>query len=253
MIRVVRIPITKEQFRALPKDERALLLLMGHALNQIAVLVKLVIFSTNKDPEDPIEGRVSAAQSQVILRFLFGAVVEIWEFLRRPGNQKIIGAYLPALDKDGTAAGDELNKYFGSSNLLYNMRNKFSYHFPRTDDIDQGFETVPDGDEDLPWEWYLSETNSNSFYFSCEMAVGFGAISQIQGERNLMSAFRKLLREVIHTANTMQYFLMPLMRAILLKHFGPSILQDKLGTTIKDAPGLYDFWIPFFAESAVRD
>jgi hypothetical protein len=33
MIRVVRIPITKEQFRALPKDERALLLLMGHALN----------------------------------------------------------------------------------------------------------------------------------------------------------------------------------------------------------------------------
>jgi hypothetical protein len=92
--------------------------------------LKLVIFSTNKDPEDPIEGRVSAAQSQVILRFLYGAVVETWEFLRRPGNQKIIGSYLPALDKDGTAARDELTKYFGSSNLLSNMRNKFSYHFP---------------------------------------------------------------------------------------------------------------------------
>jgi hypothetical protein len=85
------------------------------------------------------------------------------------------------------------------------------------------------------------------------MAVGFGAISQIQGEPNLMSAFRKLLREVIHTTNTMQYFLMPLMRAILLKHFGPSIFQEKPGTTIKDAPGLYDFWISFFAENAVRD
>lgn len=99
MVQVRRIQITKEQFRTLPKDERALLLLMGHALNQIAVLVKLVIFSTNKDPEDPIEGRVSAAQSQVILRFLFGAVVETWEFLRRPDNQKIIGSYLPALDQ----------------------------------------------------------------------------------------------------------------------------------------------------------
>src|SRR5215470_1378540 len=100
MIRVVRIPITKEQFRALPKDERALILLMGHALNQIAVLVKLVTFSTNKDPEDAIEGRVSAAQSQIILRFLFGTIVETWEFVRAD-NQKIIGRYLPILGENG--------------------------------------------------------------------------------------------------------------------------------------------------------
>lgn len=143
MIRVVRIPITKEKFRALLKDERALLLLMGHALNQIAVLMKLVIFSTNKDPEDPIEGRVSAAQSQVILRFLFGVVVETWEFLRRPVNQKIIGLYLPALGKDGTAARDELNKYFGNSNLRYNMRNKFSYHFPARTTLTKDLKPFP--------------------------------------------------------------------------------------------------------------
>jgi hypothetical protein len=253
MIRVVRIEITKEQFRTLPKDERALLLLMGHALNQIAVLLKIVTFSSNKDPADPIEGRVSAAQSQVILRFLFGAVAETWQFLSRPDNQKIIGSYLPALDKDGTAARDELRKHFGRSNLLHSIRNKFSYHFPHVDEIEQGFETVPDDDEELPWEWYLSETNNNSFYFSCEMAVGFGVISLVQGESNLMAAFRKLSREVIRVANTMQYFLMPLMRAILLKHFGPSILDDKPGTTINDAPSLYDFWIPFFAESPVHD
>jgi hypothetical protein len=30
-----------------------------------------------------------------------------------------------------------------------------------------------------------------------------------------MAAFRKLLREVIRVANTMQYFLIPLMRATL--------------------------------------
>jgi hypothetical protein len=111
MIQVRRIQITKEQFRTFPKDGRALLLLMGHALNQIAVLMKLVISSTNKDQEDPIEGRVSAAQSQVILRFLFGAVVETWEFLRRPDNQKIIGSCLQALDKNGAAAREELNRY----------------------------------------------------------------------------------------------------------------------------------------------
>jgi hypothetical protein len=215
--------------------------------------VKLVTFSTNKDPTDPIEGRLSAAQSQVILRFLFGAVAETWEFLRRSDNQKIIGSYLPALDARGTAAREELQRYFGGSNLLHSMRNKFSYHFPRTDEIEQGFETVPDNDDELPWEWYLSETNTNSFYFSCEMAMGFGAISQVQGEANLMAAFRRLLGEVIRVANTMQHFLQPLMRAILLKRFGPSIFETTPGTTIADAPPLYEFWIPFFAESPVQD
>lgn len=248
MIRVFRVPISREQFRTLPKDERALLLLIGHALNQIAVLIKLVTFSTNKDPEDPIEGRVSAAQSQIILRFLFGTLVEIWEFLRRSGNQKIIGRYLPRLDKDGTASNDMLKKYFGHSNLLYKLRNHFSYHYPSTNQVEEGFEAIPEDDEGLPWEWYLSETNTNSFYFSCEMVVGFGVIKQVEGEPHLMAAFGKVMKEVIQVANTMQYFLMPLMGAILFKHFGESILDVHPGTTITDAPGLHEFWIPFFAE-----
>jgi hypothetical protein len=252
MIRVRRIEITKEQFRTLPKEERALLLLMGHAMNQIAVLKKLVILSTNKDPADPIEGRVSAAQSQIVLRILTGAVAETWIFLRKPVNQKIIGSYLSLLGEDGIAAREELNKYFGRSNLLYNMRNKFAYHFPSPDEVEQGFHAVPD-DDDLPWEWYISDTNTNSFYFSCEMAVGFGAIIQVQGETSLMAASRKLTSEPVRVAGRMQYYLMPLMRAILIKHFGPSILDDKPGTTITDAPPLYKFWIPFFTESPVQD
>jgi len=125
MIRVRRIEITKEQLRTLPKDERALLLLMGHAMNQIAVLMKLVILSTNKDPADPIEGRVSAAQSQVILRILTGIVAETWEFLRKPANQKIIGSYLPLLAQrklsqtsggDRTACGVRADAHSASTN-----------------------------------------------------------------------------------------------------------------------------------------
>ena len=242
------MPISREQFRTLPQDERALILLMGHALNQIAVLVKLVTFSTNKDPEDAIEGRVSAAQSQIILRFLFGTIVETWEFVRRADNQKIIGRYLPILGENGAESYKKLRTYFGRSNLLYKLRNNFSYHYPSAEQIEQGFDAIPPDDQGLPWEWYLSETNTNSFYFSCEMTVGFGVIMQVQGEPNAMAAFGKVLREAIQIANSMQHFLMPLMRAMLLKHFGPSILDIQEGTTIAGAPSLYEFWIPFFAE-----
>jgi hypothetical protein len=62
MIEVYRIPISKKQLATLPKEERGLLLLMGHSLNQISVFLKLFTFSSNKDPEHPIEERISAAQ-----------------------------------------------------------------------------------------------------------------------------------------------------------------------------------------------
>jgi hypothetical protein len=248
MIPVFRVPISRDQFRTLPSDERALILLMGHALNQIAVLVKLVTFSTNKDPEDAIEGRVSAAQSQIILRFLFGTLVETWELMRRPNNQKIIGRYLSVLDREGTDCYQKLREHFGRSNLFYKLRNSFSYHYPSVEQIEEGFEAIPQDDEGLPWEWYLSETNTNSFYFSCEMTMGFGVIMQVQGEPHAMAAFGKVLREAIQIANAIQHFLMPLMKAMLVKHFGPTIFDLQAGTTIADAPGLYEFWIPFFAE-----
>jgi hypothetical protein len=80
------------------------------------------------------------------------------------------------------------------------------------------------------------------------MVVGFGAIKQVEGEPLLMEAFRKVLKEVIQVANTMQYFLMPFMRAIIVHNFGTSILDTQKGTTITGAPDLYEFWIPFFAE-----
>jgi hypothetical protein len=152
------------------------------------------------------------------------------------------------LDQNGTDSYQKLRTYFGRSNLLYKLRNSFSYHYPSADQIEQGFEAIPQDDEGLPWEWYLSATNTNSFYFSCEMAVGFGVIMQVQDEPHAMAAFGKVLREVIQVANTMQHFLMPLMRAMLFNHFGPSILDVQAGTTITDAPGLHEFWIPFFAE-----
>jgi hypothetical protein len=81
VIQVFRVPISKKQLGTLPKDERALLLLMGHSLNQISVFLKLFTFSSNHDPTHPIEERVSAAQSHIILRVLFGVLLEVWNVI----------------------------------------------------------------------------------------------------------------------------------------------------------------------------
>lgn len=247
-ITVYRVPISKKQFQSIPSDERALLFVAGHVLNQVSVFIKLVRFSTNSDPTNPIEERVSAAQSQLILRCLIGVLVEAWEFIRRPINQKIIGNYLKDIDDDGRTSYDKLKKQFGKSGLLYDLRNGFLYHYPKAAALDKAFDSIPD-DED--WEWYLSEANTNSFYFSCELAIGYGIMSAT-GEPLHIGAFGTVMQQVMQAANTLPYFLMPLMKAILTKHLGEAILRPQPGTVIENAPQLGQFWIPFFAGTQPR-
>jgi hypothetical protein len=60
-IEVFRIPVTKEQLRAVPVDERNLLLLASHAVNQISILRRVLIFSLNYESPSTLENTLSAA------------------------------------------------------------------------------------------------------------------------------------------------------------------------------------------------
>jgi hypothetical protein len=217
---------------------------MGHALNQISVFLKLYTFSSNKDPENPIEERLSAAQSHIILRVLFGVLYETWKVIRN--NKIIINRYKTAIDDDGKRSYETLTEYFHKSSLLDRLRHNFSYHLPNAKVVEETFKSMPDNEEG--WEWYLSHSNTNSFYFSCELIMGYGVINQASAKTSPKDALQEVLIEVRLVAETMPYFIMPLVRAILLKHFGESILDTLPGATIRGAPLLFDFWIPFFAE-----
>jgi hypothetical protein len=244
MIEVYRVPISKKQLATLPKEERALLLLMGHALNQISVFLKLFTFSSNNDPENPIEERISAAQSHIILRVLFGILLEVWNVIR--DNKILVERYMPDIDTEGQTSYLELCEYFQRSSLLYKLRNTFSYHLPNAKVVEKTFNSIPE--KEARWEWYLSSTNTNSFYFSSDLIMTYGILNLASDKTSPDAALGEVIKEVRHVANIMPYFLMPFMRAVLFKHFGQSILDPLPGITIVDAPSLFKFWIPFFAE-----
>ena len=150
MIDVFRVRLSKDQFGRLPKDERAVLLLSGHALNQISVLMKLVIFSSNRDPTDAVEGRVSAGQTQIILRLLIGTLFEVWRFVKRPAYEEVIRVYLPLMNDTGRTAFSELTAHFDGSKLLRDLRNNVAFHFPWREHIEDAFAAIPADDD---WEW----------------------------------------------------------------------------------------------------
>jgi len=249
MIEVFRVPISKDRLRAIPAEERNLLLLASHAVNQLSVLRKLLIFSLNYQSDSELENTLSAGQSQIILRFLFGALAEAWEMVKRPINQKLIGKdYADLIGADGNTAYDNLKKHFGESNLLHRLRNTIAYHHPSAQELEAAFENVPD-DED--WAWYPSDTINNSFYLASDMVISAG-ILRVTGETDTARAFSKVMGEVVPVSNDMADFFLFLMRAIVSRHLGSHLLSSRpgTGTKIASAPNLYEVAIPFFT---VRD
>jgi hypothetical protein len=241
MIKVYRIPISKDQFRQLPKEERSIVLVSGHILNQISVFMKLVRFSTNKDPVNPIEDNVSGMQSQLILRCLIGVLAEACVWLEE--RQPLIETYLVTMNPEGRGAYGKMKLNFDKKALLRLIRHNYLYHYPNDKNVERAFEAIPADD---PWEWYFSEASTNSFYFSCELILGYGLV-RATGEPTPIAAFSMVMAKAMELADTMPDFLMRLIEVIMVKYLGTDIFAPQPGATIADAPALGEFWIPFFA------
>jgi hypothetical protein len=246
VIDVMRVSLPKDRLRAMPKEERALLFLLGYAANQITLFSKLVIFSTNKTPDNRVEQRLSDAQSQILARAAIGVLAETWELIRKRFLSTHIGKELESkLNPKGREALNELKKYFGRTNLLTTFRNKVAFHHPCITDMDAGFEAAAsDKIWDSDWEWYFSHAMYNSFYFMSEV-VTLHAILSAMGETDLMKAHERLMGELKQVSEPMIYFILSVNEAILLQHLGATV---EVVAKITDAPGVFEVGIPFYVE-----
>src|SRR4051794_22400485 len=82
MIDVLALDGAKDLLMKMTPAERGVFLLFGYASNQVNVLWKLVIVATNETPGDPIEQRVSGAQTQIVVRLLIGVMFEAWRLVQ---------------------------------------------------------------------------------------------------------------------------------------------------------------------------
>ena len=249
MIKVEKWEFTKADLAAIAPDQRALLILTGHTLNTIAVWIKLIRLSTNYEAAEDVEGRLSSAQSHILLRSLYGAITEAWEWLKRPESQRLIGLeYLNNLHVDARTAYALLKSYFGGSNTLNLVRNRYAYHYPTTDDLRQAFESVPENED---WSWYISEENTNSFYLSCEIVVGYGAIGVV-GEPDQNDGLNRLLKETMSVANALNDFLAGLLAAMVRSNFSKFPART-LALELSAAPDGRSSALHFFFENLFGD
>ncbi len=245
-IQILRIPVPKERLRALSKDERVLLLLLGYVANQIAMFEKLLFFSANKNPTEDISQLGTHVQTQMLLRLMIGALHEGWRLVTSRFMEQPIGKqYIPLLDSEGQKAFAELKNIFGNPNVISKIRNDYSFHHPKSDDVESAFDAAfNDSGLDADWHYYFAHHGYNSLFLISDFVMMHGVLQQV-GEADMAVAQEKIMKEVTSVASNLVEFTKAFLKAIWLNHFGNEILSDRV-ITIHDAPEYSDVSIPFF-------
>jgi hypothetical protein len=174
---IARMNLTKERLSQLPSDTRTLLLLLGHASNEIIVLQKLVMLVPKGRTESHLVNIVDAGQAFILMRLLCGKLSEAWELIvkRVLQNKFVSQRYLGAMSADGQEALQSLKKHFGQSSPLTKIRSQLAFHYAdKTGLIEQNFNALP---SEHPWDFYLSDTHANSFYYASELVITAAALS----------------------------------------------------------------------------
>jgi len=251
---VYQVDLTKEKLAAMPVEERRLLLLLGHATNEINVLQKLILMAGQATPELKFVDHVQAGQIFVLMRTLIGKLHEAWElFVKRfQSDHQISAKYLPKLHTEATIALDGLKKHFGKQSPLTLIRNRFSFHYcDEKDLVEQSFHDIPADDS---WHFYLSNIFGNCFYYASELVVAGGVIKLANPAPNSTGpyleqsarAFDELCKLIIGVSGQIMTLFGHCITEIVSEHFSNAQVSDPI--EIVSAPRLTAIQVPFFVD-----
>lgn len=249
MIDVMRMGFTKEHLLKMTEQERGAFLLFGYTSNQINVLWKVIVASLNRDPSDPVDARVSAAQSQILVRLMIGVLWEAWRAVENHFLKTKLGKeYEPLLDAEARAALEGLKKFFGNKNEVSVLRNKFSFHHPTVTEMEAGFSNAVKSNDvaDDEWAIYLSRGLMNCFFFMSDMVIAHG-MTEALGHSDVNEAHKVLLPKLGPIAKQLSDFTYGFVAAVFHKYVGDEMLLTVVAK-FEDAPHVDEVRLPFFIE-----
>ena len=239
--------LTKSNLSALPQAERSLLLLLGHASNEINVLSNLILMVRKDAPPSQIAEKVEAGQACVLLRVLVGQLHEAWELFRKrvQANRPLHDKYVPLLDAHGAAALQNLNRHFGGESPLTKIRNNVAFHYADDNNLtEKSFRSVTDTE---PLELYLTTQVGNSFYYASELIVMSTALRMaVSGASNDdATAFAELCDIVIDVSRDITELFGQLI-AMIVQSYTPNL--ETRTENHPDGPKLSTLSLPYFIE-----
>lgn len=244
-MKLQRISITLQQLRCIPDDERCLIVVLAHALNEINSLNKLFFLCTNFDHEPRWRAHAHAAQAFVLARALVGKLNEAWTTVQFGYfRSKLSLEYSKSLEMSAAEALSQLKSYFGRKNLVNEVRNNFAFHYS----LNHAKTSIPDDTPSEDLTIYLHERHDNSLYQFAEYIMSKALIDAIS-PTDPEAALETLLSEMSVVVTSLNEFVQGLLFVVFDKHIGEdalkqAVLQVDLGPVTLSS----DVKIPYFLE-----
>ena len=250
MIDVMRLAVTKDDLLKMTVEERGLFLLLGYAANQITALLKLITIATNVTPDNPVEQRMTGAQTQIFVRLMVGLLNEALLLVqRRFVSSKLGPEFIPKLDAAALDAPNSLRKRFGTSGQLATIRSNYAFHHPDMDGMEAAFQLAAKGadNEELDWSVFMTASLFNSSFYVADFVIAHGVTNAL-GETDVNVAHQKFLSELSPIANELTEFAYGFAAAIFKKYFGGELTLT-IVAKVPNAPNIDDLRLPFFVDA----
>lgn len=174
-IEIVRIQFPKETLLSLPHAEQKFIIHIGHALNEIVILNKLLNYSiaSSSDLSDSSNcdtvRHAQSAQTICLAKIMAGKLSVAHEvFAKVYSNELSSDTYGPLLSADIAAKISRTDQYFNNTPCpLKYVRNKYAFHH----DPRRTKESIVYTADDEDWAFFISKEVGNSVFHISEIVI----------------------------------------------------------------------------------
>jgi len=244
---LLKLEISKSKLLSVPKNERVFFVQAGNLLNDLSMLQKLALFTTNTKTTNKTVRTAQNLQALYLIRIQAGKLDEGWELL----HKNYFGAglsknYDRMLSQSEEQCLDNIKKYFNSNRNLISLVRDYTFHYFTSSE--QILQLIDDAPPSEIFEVFMSDYYGNCVFSMSNVLITF-AILKSTGITHTEKAMRKLLRDVNEVTKWFGHFLGGCLLIFVKEHLG-------LKSTKVDIPepsDINEVALPFFIKGTPKD
>lgn len=242
---IYRGRLNKAEVLRLPDHERKFFCAIAHLQNEISILLRAVLWSSDflSDNETEIQGQISI--SLFFVKLLAGKLREGWTIIEKFffSHKSLSSDFLAHANPKQKEALEALSRYFGKGNVIHDVSTDFAFHYS-PEDLDAVLGATPD-ELDLYIE---EEGNTNSLYYCAEVLANRAALDRVNVP-NGEEATDRFVGEVVTVAEKFTHFGQAFM-SYVIKRQGQSIWQEPAKLVqFSRLPSFSEMRFPWFADT----
>jgi len=243
-VKFLGLKIPRKIIKTMEEKERIFFIQFGEILNEINILYRCFLATSNLKWETEVEQKAKISQLFFFIRSLASKLYEGWIIINSGYVESTLSIKLDkALGSEATESLFKIRKYFGRKNNILIIRNKlgFHYEYKMVGDGIKNLEEIEENDLKI----FLTPSTGNCIY-SLSDAIIFAGMKKDLMLSNRAEIFDQLMDEITENSRQFQTFGDECLSKIMEPYL--PLISGKEDYEITTAPLYTEIKLPQFIE-----